>query len=164
MQMPERRALLVVFIAILVSVFVVMPAGRAAAQTPDIEAHALAIERTLLCPQCTNLRLDVCDTQLCSDMRAEIRERLVRGESTQQITDSFTERYGVRVLADVPATGFNRLLFVWVGGSLLLVAAVGGFVLVRLRRTASPAPEIQASDTADDAWLDDQLAADREAR
>ncbi len=164
MRIPARRTLIVVIIAILAGVLVAMPVGRASAQTPDIEVRALAIERTLLCPQCTNLRLDVCDTQLCSDMRAEIRERLSRGESTQQITDSFTERYGVRVLADVPPTGFNRLLFVWVGGSLLLVAAVGGFVLVRLRRTASPAPEIQASDTADDAWLDDQLAADREAR
>ncbi|MGE0229155.1 MAG: cytochrome c-type biogenesis protein CcmH [Dehalococcoidia bacterium] len=126
------------------------------AQT-DIDARALDIERQLLCPQCTNLRLDVCETQICIDMRSVIRERLEQGQSDTQIIDYFTGRYGDRVLADVPREGFNLWLFAWVGGSMAMVALVGGYVLLRLRRTAV-APE--AIDAADERWLDEHLRHD----
>jgi cytochrome c-type biogenesis protein CcmH len=136
-------------------------APRVEAQT-EIEARALAIERKLLCPQCTNLRLDVCETQICIDMRGVIRDRLAQGQSEEQIIDYFTGRYGDRVLAELPREGFNLVLFGWVGGSVLLVAALGTLVLLRLRRTATPAPA--TIDAADDRWLDDQLARESDAR
>jgi cytochrome c-type biogenesis protein CcmH len=131
---------------------------RADAQTPaDLDAQQLAIEHKLLCPQCTNLRLDVCETQICIDMRGVIRDRLQQGQSEQQIIDYFTGRYGDRVLADIPREGFNLWLFGWVGGSVVLVLVVGALVLIRLRRTATPAPATSATE-ANDRWLDDQLA------
>ena len=34
----------------------------------------ISIEKQLLCPQCTNERLDICSIQICIDMRKEIRE------------------------------------------------------------------------------------------
>jgi len=134
---------------------------RAAAQT-DIDAQALAIERKLLCPQCTNLRLDVCETQICIDMRAVIRQRLEAGQPEQQIIDYFTGRYGDRVLADIPREGFNLVLFGWAGGSALLVAVLGTSVLLRLRRTATPAPATFSA--ADERWLDEQLTRDPDVR
>jgi cytochrome c-type biogenesis protein CcmH len=133
----------------------ILGVGRAQAQTP--EARALQIEQRLLCPQCTNLRLDVCDTQICADMRTEIRDRLARGQSEQEIVDYFQGRYGQRVLADVPRRGFNLLLFGWVGGSLVAVAAAGTLVLWRLRRTATPWAGAGALPEADERWLDEQL-------
>lgn len=131
------------------------------AQT-EVEGRALNIERHLLCPQCTNLRLDVCETQICIDMRAVIRERLAEGQSDSQIIDYFTGRYGDRVLADVPREGFNLWLFGWVGASMVLVASLGAYVLLRLRRTAAKEPA--ALSAADDRWLQEQLARDPEAR
>lgn len=135
--------------------------ARMGAQTPG--EVALGIERQLLCPQCTNLRLDVCDTQICVDMRASIRERLARGESEQQIIQYFTGVYGQRVLAEVPARGFNLVLFWWVGASLAAVAVVGTLVLVRLRRSArvAEAPtggSMGALDSQTEQWLDKQIA------
>lgn len=138
-----------------------LAAASAEAQTA-IEVQSLAIERKLLCPQCTNLRLDVCETQLCVDMRAVIRERLEQGQSEQQIIDYFTGRYGDRVLADIPREGFNLVLFGWAGGSVLLVAALGALVLLRLRRTATPVPG--TLDETDDPWLDDQLTRESDVR
>lgn len=135
---------------------------RVDAQTGDIEAQSLAIERKLLCPQCTNLRLDVCETQICIDMRAVIRQRLQQGQSEQEIIDYFTGRYGERVLADIPREGFNLVLFGWVGGSILLVAVLGAFVLFRLRRTATSAPATFTE--AEDRWLDDQLTHEPDVR
>jgi len=134
-------------------------AARAEAQSA-LDARALEIERQLLCPQCTNLRLDVCETQICIDMRAVIRERLEQGQSDAQIIEYFTGRYGDRVLADVPREGFNLWLFAWVGASMVLVAALGVYVLLHLRRTATPMPADQPSD--DERWLDDQIARDLE--
>jgi cytochrome c-type biogenesis protein CcmH/NrfF len=136
--------------------------STAHAVAQDTDAMALRVERKLLCPQCTNLRLDVCDTQFCADMRAEIRARLQRGESEEQIIDTFTDLYGLEVLAEVPRRGFNLVLFGWVVGSLLLVASVGGLVLRRLRRTAAPQPGVL--DARDEQWLDEQLAAPRDGR
>lgn len=138
-----------------------LDSARVEAQT-EVEVRALEIERKLLCPQCTNLRLDVCETQICIDMRNVIHDRLEQGQSEQQIIDYFTGRYGDRVLADLPREGFNLVLFGWVGGSVLLVAALGTVVLLRLRRTATPAPANM--NAADDRWLDDQLTRESDAR
>ena len=132
------------------------PAPRAHAQ--DIEAQALEVERQLLCPQCTNKRLDVCELQICQDMRVLIRERLAAGDSPDDIVRFFSNRYGERVLAELPKSGFNVLLFAWVGGSMLLVALGGGWVLLRLRRSAEPAP-VTPLDADDERWLDRQLSA-----
>jgi cytochrome c-type biogenesis protein CcmH len=149
-----------VLIITLLAAAAVAPA-RARAQTPD--AVELSIERQLLCPQCTNLRLDVCDTQICVDMRASIRERLARGESEQQIVEYFTGVYGQRVLAEVPRRGFNLLLFWWVGASVVAVAAVGSAVLVRLRRSAQASEALSTGGVLDaqtEQWLDEQIAED----
>ena len=153
-----RTARLGIALCALVAVLVIgapFQAPRAAAD--DLEARALKIERTLLCQHCTNLRLHVCETQLCIDMRPLIRQKLAAGESDDDVQRYFTDRYGERVLADVPREGFNLVLFGWVGGSVLLVALVGGAVLWRLRRTAQPPPPAGLSE-ADDRWLDEQLA------
>jgi len=136
------------------------PATRAQAQ--DVEAQALQIERQLLCPQCTNKRLDVCELQICEDMRGLIHEQLAAGDSADDIVRFFSNRYGERVLADLPKSGFNLLLFAWVGSSMLLMVLGGGWMLLRLRRSATPAPA-SSLDAAEERWLDHQLGAeDRE--
>lgn len=127
----------------------------ARAQSADDE-RALHIEQRLLCPQCTNLRLDVCDTILCADMRRDVRDRVAQGQSDEEIIAYFQGRYGQRVLADVPRSGFNLVLFAWVGGSLVLVAVGGALVLLRLRQTANVAPA-SALDAAEERWLDEQV-------
>lgn len=139
---------------LLASAFALAGSEEVSAQAND--DRALKIEQRLLCPQCTNLRLDVCDTIICADMRREIQDRLSEGQSDQQIIEYFQGRYGQRVLADVPRAGFNLVLFGWVAASLVLVAVVGAFVLLRLRRTASPAATGALAE-ADDRWLDEQV-------
>ena len=129
------------------------PAG---AQSPEqLEAQALQVEKQLLCPRCTNIRLDQCELAICEDMRLLIRERLEAGSSSDDILLYFSNRFGERVLAQLPRSGFNLFLFGWVGGSILLVAVAGTAVLLQLRRTAN-APAASLSD-ADDEWLDAQI-------
>ena len=76
------------------------PGGEASA--PDPEAQALQLERQLLCPKCTNLRLDQCELQVCHDMRREIRDQLAAGANNDDVLLFFSSRFGDRVLADLP--------------------------------------------------------------
>ncbi len=143
-------------LAVAVAAGFALGGGPVAAQDP--EAQAIQIERQLLCPQCTNKRLDVCELAICQDMRALIRERLAAGDSPDTILLFFSTRYGDRVLAELPKSGFNLFLFGWVGASVLLVVVLGGSGLWRMRRSARPIAA-GALDAAGERWLDDQLAA-----
>jgi len=160
-----RRALLPLLLAALLAA--ALDAAPTAAQVPPspdprTEAQAQAIERQLLCPICTNERLDVCGTAICADMKQIIRERLTAGSTPDDIILYFEQRYGARVRADLPKEGFNLVLFGWVGASLALVAAGGAWFLLSARRTSMlTAGQLAATPPAvDEAWLDAQIAED----
>lgn len=126
----------------------------------DFEAQALQIEQQLMCPRCINVRLDTCELTICEDMRAEIRDQLAAGRSGDDILLYFSDRFGDVVLAELPREGFNLWLFGWVGGSTLLVAAIGATALWRMRRGATLAAAGGGSlDASEERWLDDQLRA-----
>ncbi len=139
---------------------------RASAQVPPTEEQAQAIERQLLCPICTNERLDVCSIAICNDMKRIIRERLAAGSSPDDIMLFFEGRYGQKVRADLKAEGFNLWLYGWIGASVLAVAAAGSWYLLSLQRRTRPAvegasmhqpPSGDGNETPDDAWLDEQI-------
>ncbi len=135
-----------------------MAVERTAPPVPvTIEARTLAIEQRLLCPQCTNKRLDVCDVAICEDMRREIRTRLEQGQSEAEIVAFFAGRFGDRVLANVPRAGFNLWLWGWVIGSVVVVAGAGAMWLGR-RPVRVEAPPLG---DRDEQWLDAQLGDDR---
>src|SRR5712692_8941056 len=96
---------------------VLLAGGRfAAAATADAPASStereLRIERTLACPQCTDLPLDVCDQDICVDMRSIVHQKVAAGESDAAIRQYFVDRYGARVLL-APAREAGGL-FVWI--------------------------------------------------
>ncbi len=167
---PGAALVLLAALALLVPLAVLTLSGaqRAGAQEPsDLERQALSIERQLLCPQCTNERLDVCNIAICLDMKQEIRSQLRAGRNSDEIIFFFQNRYGQRVLAELPRSGFNLWLFGWVGVSMAITLLGGAFLLLRLRREgrahrralAGAGPDCDAA--VDDRWLDDQLSGER---
>ena len=152
-------AVTAVAIVALAALLALAPPGEGSASAPDPEAQALQLERQLLCPKCTNLRLDQCELQVCHDMRREIRDQLAAGAKNDDVLLFFSTRFGDRVLADLPRSGFNLVLFGWVGGSILRVAFGGGMTLWRLRRSARPLAATGTPSDVDERWLDDQLDA-----
>lgn len=130
-------------IAIVVLLAATGPADRAHAQAPlrseeELAAQQLAIEQQLLCPQCTNKRLDVCELAICDDMRETIRRELAAGRPSDDIIYFFRNRYGDRVLAELPKSGFNLLLWGWVVAAMTLVTGGGALGLYRLRHGSTP--------------------------
>jgi len=90
-------------------------------------------------------------------MKKEIRERIARGETREQILAAFTERYGEKVLSAPTFRGFNWLAWI----TPFAVVLVSGGVLAavirrRVRRTAGAPPP--APPAAGDPALRERLA------
>ncbi len=136
----------------LLLLLLLLTVGVAEAQSPtpvsvtDDQVNAVASE--LYCPECENIPLDVCPSQACIDMRAEIRDKLSQGWSKEQIKQYYVQRYGDRVLGAPPARGWNWLVYIIPPLAILISAVVLYRVLRSWKRPAqapaSGSPGIQA--------------------
>jgi cytochrome c-type biogenesis protein CcmH len=111
----------------------------------------------LVCQCGCNEQLSVCAMQNCSSatpMRAEIRERLLKGETVDQIVASFVNRMGKQVLSAPTTQGFD--LTAWVAPFLMLClgVVVVGWIVVRMARPRAP---VEATAAAPDARVEQEL-------
>jgi cytochrome c-type biogenesis protein CcmH len=102
-----------------------------AALTPAQEAEARRIESMLIAPCCWSQQVSVHQSPAADEIRQDIRRRLARGESQQQILDDYVVQFGMRILAVPPARGFSRVLYVIPPVALV---AGAGLVVVLVRR------------------------------
>jgi len=92
---------------------------------PAQESRYNDLTLELRCLVCQNQNLADSDAPLAQDLRQEIYEMLVAGQSNEQIKDFLVERYGDFVLYRPPMQGNTMAL--WVLPVLLLL---GGAVIV----------------------------------
>jgi len=102
---------------------------------PLLEERARSLGKELRCLVCQNQSIDDSDASLARDLRQVVRERLVAGDSDEQILDYLTDRYGDFVLLSPPVKPGTYLL--WAGPALLL-AAGAVFVAQFLRSRPKP--------------------------
>ena len=113
---------------------------------PALETRARDISKELRCPVCQGETIDESNAPISRDLRLYLRERLVAGDSDEQVLDAVTDRFGEFVLFAPRATGGN--LFLYLAGPLMaLLAALLGwrFLLSRRPANAAPEPEIPLS-------------------
>ena len=141
----------------LILAFTLLLAIPALAVTPDeiledpaLEARAREISKGLRCLVCRNENIDESNAELAADLRVLVRERLVEGDSDEEVVDYVVGRYGEYVLLKPTTTGANLLL--WIAGPAMLLIA-GGLGMVYVRRRGN-APDAAAAG----------LSADEEAR
>jgi cytochrome c-type biogenesis protein CcmH len=96
-----------------------------------LEARARAISKELRCLVCQNQSIDDSEADLARDLRRIVRERLIAGDSNQEVTDYIVARYGNFVRMTPPLETDTILL--WFGPFWVLVIG-GGLVYVTLRR------------------------------
>ena len=65
---------------------------------PAKEARARELSRELRCMVCQNQSIDESDADLARDLRILVRQRLVAGDTDQQVMDYIVSRYGEFVL------------------------------------------------------------------
>lgn len=106
------------------------------AADPALEARVLKIAAELRCLVCQNQTIADSNAGLAVDLRNQVREMLKQGQSTEQIRDYMTARYGDFVLYRPPVKSTTALL--WYGPMALLVMAVLVFLWVLRRRSRLP--------------------------
>ena len=85
---------------------------------PALEARARDISAGLRCLVCRNESIDESNAELARDLRLLVRERLVAGDSNEEVVDYIVDRYGEYVLLNPTTGGANLLL--WLAGPLML--------------------------------------------
>ncbi len=118
---------------------------------PVMEERARDISAGLRCLVCRNESIDESHAELARDLRLLVRERLVAGDSNDQVVDFIVDRYGEYVLLRPTLTGSNVVL--WLAPfALLLVGGALSLVYVR-RRSVASAPTETALNDAEQARL-----------
>ena len=103
---------------------------------PEQAARYQRLTEELRCLVCQNQTIADSNADLAVDLRNQVRDMLVRGETPQQITDYMTARYGDFVLYRPPVRSTTALL--WYGPAALLV--IGVFVLLMIIRRRNRLP------------------------
>ena len=121
-------------------VFWLLMAGAAFAVEPDamlddpvLEERAREISKGLRCLVCRNESIDESNAELARDLRLLVRERIVEGDTDEEVVDYLVSRFGEYVLLTPRADGVNLLLW-WAGPVLLLGALAIAGVYLRGRR------------------------------
>jgi cytochrome c-type biogenesis protein CcmH len=124
------RALLALLLVLLLAApaFAVRPDEVLA--DPALEARARTISHNLRCLVCQNQSIDDSDADLAADLRVLVRERLVAGDTDQQVFDYIVARYGEYVLLKPVIAPHTVLL--WIAGPAALL--VGGLALALAAR------------------------------
>lgn len=103
---------------------------------PVLEARARDLSAEIRCLVCQNESIDASNAQLARDLRILVRERLVEGDSNQEVLDFLVARYGDFVLLRPPVNQATVLL--WFGPALvLIIAGTVIFLRTRSRKTAT---------------------------
>jgi cytochrome c-type biogenesis protein CcmH len=110
------------------------------AEDPALEKRVMEIGQELRCLVCQNQTIADSNAGLAVDLKNQVREQLKAGKSEAEIIDFMVQRYGDFVLYRPPVKATTVLL--WAGPFALLAAgAIGGFLIVRRRRSLPPAAD-----------------------
>ncbi|MFZ5617828.1 MAG: cytochrome c-type biogenesis protein [Pseudomonadota bacterium] len=127
-----------------------LPAMPAGAVEPDeiladaaLEARAQKISRELRCVVCQSQSIDESNAPLAKDMRILVRERLVAGDTDEEVFAYLVDRYGDYVLLKPPVQKNTVLL--WSAPFVVFVAAAAGagVYLAHMRKVSAEAKNKQ---------------------
>lgn len=121
---------------------------------PVLEQRARDLSSGLRCLVCRNESIDESNADLARDMRILVRERLVAGDSDEDVIAFLVERFGEYVLLRPTTQGSNILL--WVAAPALFLIAFGGAVFY-LRGRAKARPETTGLSPDEQKRLDELL-------
>jgi len=131
-------------------------------QMDDPKEKAVFGALRCMCGTCPRELLSTCACSTADQTREQLRMRLARGDSAQQIIDDYVSEYGTASLAIPPDKGAMKAIY----AAPLLAIAGGGFGLALLLRrwranskNAAASGDEPADDAARDAY-DDRIDAD----
>ncbi|WP_298491680.1 cytochrome c-type biogenesis protein [uncultured Maritimibacter sp.] len=103
---------------------------------PALEARAREISAGLRCVVCQGENIDESNAAIAKDLRLLVRERLLAGDTNDEVVDFIVERYGEYVLMR-PTTGGANVILWYAGPALFLLALLGAGLYLRGRSRAT---------------------------
>ena len=107
---------------------------------------------------CSDLMVSVCTCGTAEAMRAEITDRLDRGEDEETILAAFISRHGEKILSAPTKEGFN--LLAWITPFAALLAA-GMTLILLVRRWGAGMQSTVPAGGPHPGDLDDDMSPDR---
>ncbi len=144
MKQPLRRILLILM-TLMLSIIPQTVIAQTESLPPDLamaddslQEKLREVSRTLRCAVCQSETIWESNATLAIQMRDIVMERLIAGESPDEIRAYFVSRYGDYIVFKPRFRGLNLLLW---GGPFILLS-IGGFMLFRnLRKWTRPSPK-----------------------
>jgi len=133
--------------ALLLAVAALAALGAAPPGQTVTEDQVREVAANLRCVVCQSLSVADSPSETANQMRAIVRERLAAGETPEQVTAYFVEKYGTWILLAPPRRGFD--LLVWVVPFMALALGLGLAILAMRRwrrRSAAAAPPAAVDD------------------
>ncbi len=104
---------------------------------PLLEDRAREISKEIRCLVCRNESIDDSNAGLARDLRLLVRERLIAGDTDDQVRAYLVDRYGEFVLLRPTLTWANAVL--WLAGPLVfLIGLLAAITYLRRRERAAP--------------------------
>ncbi len=116
---------------------------------PVLEQRARDISANVRCVVCQNEPIDSSNAGVARDLRILIRERLVAGDSDQEIYDFLVARYGDFVLFRPPLKPSTYLLW----GAPMLILLLGGLAVVLTLTRKRTGPKVEALSAEEEARI-----------
>ena len=143
-----RRLLMAVILAL--SVFAPLPAFAVnpdeVLADPVLEQRARHISAQLRCLVCQNQSIDDSNADLARDLRLIVRQRIVGGDTDEEVMDYVVSRYGEFVLLK-PRVSAKTYVLWGAPAALLVIGAFAAFIYARGRHRPPPerlSPEEEA--------------------
>ena len=111
---------------------------------PLLEERARNLSAQLRCMVCQNQSIDDSNAELARDLRVLVRERLVSGDSDQDVIAYVVSRYGEFVLLKPRFSA--RTVLLWGAPILLTLAGVTSLLVFARRRNTLPTQQKLSSD------------------
>ena len=97
---------------------------------PILEERARDISKDLRCLVCQNESIDDSEAILAKDLRVLVRERLLAGDSNDQVLQFIVDRYGEFALLRPKSDGSNLIL--WFSGPVMFfIALIISFLFIK---------------------------------
>ena len=136
MSRPTALVALLLALVVALPAFAVEPDERL--EDPALEARARGLSQNIRCLVCQNESIDSSNADLAKELRILVRERLLAGDSDEEVEAYLVSRYGDYVLLEPPVKSTTYLL--WFGPIILLSIGVLAVLLYfRRQRVAAPA-------------------------
>nr|WP_245883922.1 cytochrome c-type biogenesis protein [Vibrio albus] len=123
-------------------------------KTKHQEEQFKELTSTLRCPKCQNNTIGDSNSEIAQDLRQKVYEMTREGQSSEEIVQYMTDRYGNFVTYDPPFTLATAVL--WFGPLLVVILGFTIMVMNSRKKTLSDQPQRQW-DSEKEARLQDLL-------